>query len=203
MESTTFTGGRVGAFSPNGVAQVSHAGDAALFVQFYMHAVRQGAASEKAGREIFKDEEYVWIRFPGDRTKEVRRPVDMRGGNGSPPDPERWPTPWAAFKNSKAQVQEGTPLEEFPPLGASTVLNYKALNIHTVEQLAAVPDHVLHAMGTGGLTMRQKAQAWLAAAKDAAAVTQLQDELAKRDADIEMLRQQIADLAKAKGKRAD
>lgn len=202
MEPTMFSGSRVGQFSGNGVAPVVHADDAALLVQFYMHAVRQGAASEKAGRDIFKDEEYVWIRFAGDRTKEIRRPVDHEGRNGHAPDSERWPKAWMAFKNSQAQVHEGTPLESFPLLGTSTVLNFKAYNIHTVEQLASVPDSTIHNLGTGAMDLREKAKAWLKAASDASAVTQMQSELAKRDADIAALKQQITELAKAKSKAA-
>ncbi len=200
MEATTFSGTRVGNFSPQGIAPVSHADDAALIVQFYLQPVRQGAASEKAGRDIYKDEEYVWIRFAGDRTKEIRRPVSMQGVGNNPPDPERWPKAWMAFQNSRAQVHEGTPLEEWPIVGKSTALNLKGMNVHTVENLAAVPDSALHNLGTGGRELRGKAQAWLAAATDASTVTAMQAELAKRDADIEMLKQQIAELSK-KGKK--
>lgn len=202
MESPIFSGSRVGQFNPSGIATVSHADDAALIVQFYLHPVRQGMASEQAGRDIFKDEEYIWIRFAGDRTKEVRRPVDHRGERGNVPDPERFPKAWNAFKNSQAQVHEGTPLEQFPPLGTSTVLNFKAYNIHTVEQLAAVTDAVMHNLGTGALDLREKAKVWLKAASDASVVTKMQAELAKRDEDIAALKAQIADLAKKKDKAA-
>jgi hypothetical protein len=198
MESTDFAGARVGNFNAQGIAAVAHSDDKNLLVQFRMQAVKQGGASEKAGRDIFKDEEYVWIRFPGDRTKEVLRPVDLKGKNGHPPDPVRWPNAWAAFKNSGVQVQEGTPLESFPLLGTSTVLNFKSLNVHTVEQLASVTDAVIHNLGTGALDLREKAKVWLKAAKDSSAVTSLQSELAKRDADIAALREQIAELAKGK-----
>lgn len=202
MEATSFAGARVGQFSGGGIASVAHADDSALIVQFLLHPVRQGAESEKAGRDIFKDVEYVWIRFAGDRTKEIKRPVDLEGRNGAPPDPERWPKAWMAFKNSHAQVHEGTPLEHFPAMGASTVLNFKGYNVHTVEQLAAVSDAVLHNLGTGGRELRQKAQDWLKAAQDASHVTRLNDELAKRDADIAALKAQIADLAKAQKAKA-
>jgi hypothetical protein len=194
MES--FAGARVGEFSASGIASVSHADDKNLLVKFYMHAVKQGAASEKAGRDVYKDEEYVWIRFPGDKTKEIRRPVDLTGRNGNAPDNERWPKAYMAFKNSGIQVHEGTPLESFPPLGTSTVLNFKAMNIHTVEQLASVSDAVIHNLGTGALDLREKAKIWLKAATDAAAVTGLQSELKKRDEDISALKEQIAELAK-------
>lgn len=201
MEAPVFSGTRVGNFSPQGVAPVAHADDAALIVQFYLHPVRQGHASQVAGRDIFKDEEYIWIRFAGDRTKEIRRPVDLLGSNGAPPDPERFPKAWMAFKNSGVEVHEGTPLEEWPIVGKSTAMNLKGMNVHTVENLAAVSDAVLHNLGTGGRELRDKAQAWLKAAKDASAVSSMQAELAKRDEDIAALKQQLADLAKSVGKK--
>lgn len=202
MEAATLSPARVGDFSAAGLAPVAHADDKALIVQFYMHPVRQGAASEKAGRDIFKDEEYIWIRFAGDRTKEVKRPVDLQGRNGHPPDPERFPKAWMAFKNSHTQAHEGTPLEQFPALGTSTVLNFKAYNVHTVEQLAAVSDATIHNLGTGAVELRQKARDWLNAATDAATVTQLRDELAKRDADINALKAQVKELASLAEKKA-
>lgn len=195
MESAEFAGARVGSFNASGVAAVAHADDKNLLVQFYMQAVKQGAASEKEGRDIYRDEEYVWIRFPGDRTKEVKRPVDLKGRGGHAPDPVRWPNAWAAFKNSGVQIQEGTPLEQFPVLGTSTVMNFKAMNIHTVEQLASVSDAVIHNLGTGALDLREKAKVWLKAARDVGAVTAMQAELSKRDTDIKALQQQVRELA--------
>lgn len=203
MESTQFTGARVGEFSGSGIASVTHADDKNLLVQFYMQPVRQGGASQKAGRDIYKDEEYIWIRFAGDRTREVKRPVDHEGRNGLESDPVRWPKAWAAFKNSQAQVQEGTPLESFPALGTSTVLNFKAYNIHTVEQLASVPDSVIHNLGLGAADLREKARVWLKAAQDASVVTSLQTELKKRDDDILALKEQLADLVKSQKKGKD
>lgn len=202
MEPASFSPARVGTFSPSGLASVAHADDAALIVQFYLHPVRQGAESEKAGRDIFKDQEYIWIRFAGDRTKEVKRPVDLQGRNGHAPDPERWPKAWMAFKNSQAQVQEGTPLEQFPVLGTSTVLNFKAYNIHTVEQLAAVSDALIHNLGTGAMDLREKAKAWLQAATDSSAVTKLTSENAQLRQDLEMVKAQLAEISKKKDKAA-
>lgn len=175
---------------------VNYGDDSGLLVEFYLHAVRQGFASEQAGRDIYKDEPYVWIRFAGDRTREVRRPVDKVGKGNYPPDHVRWPRQWAAFENQQAQPMEGTPLEHWPAVGKSTVMNFKAANVHTVEHLAAVTDAALHNLGTGAMELREKARVWLAAAKDSAKVTQLQDELAKRDADIKALREQLAEVAR-------
>jgi hypothetical protein len=177
---------------------VSHGDDKSLLVTFYMESVRQGAESEKAGRNIFKDEPFIWIRFAGDKTREIKRRVDLRGKNGQPPDPERFPRQWAAFQNSQAEVHEGTPLEEWGPIAKSEALNYKGLNIHTVEQLASVGDHLLHNLGHGARELRDKAIAWLRASTDSSETLRLQAENDRLREDLEALKQQVAELAQKK-----
>lgn len=200
METATFSTARV-AELPGGRLTVSHGDDAMLIVEFYMQPILQGFASERAGKEVWKDEPYIWIRFPGDRTKDRRRPVQMQEKNGVPGDPDRWPTQWRQFQNQQIQTIEGTPLEKWPTVGKSTALNLKAYNVHTVEQLAVVPDSVIHNLGTGADKLRKLANDWLKAAESNAVVTKLEAELAKRDADIEGMKAQIAELSKALSKK--
>lgn len=180
--------------------EVVHGDDSGLIVQFYMESEHQPAKSREQGRPIFKDVPYLWIRFPGDRNREVKRRVDMRGVRGIP-DPERFPRQWALFQNQQEQVQEGTPLEEFAPLSRSIALNYKGLNIFTVENLAAVPDSALSGMGHGAREHRDQAKAWLEAAKDSAATTKLAQENKVLKDEIEALKQQFKDLSDDKPKR--
>ncbi len=174
---------------------VVHGNDGGLIVEFCLEPVLQGAESEKAGRPIYKDVPFIWIRFPGDRTREVRRKVDMVGKDGAIPDPDRFPRQWAAFQRKHAQVQEGTPIEQWGPISKSHALTLKGVNVHTVENLAAVPDSSLHALGHGGRELRDKAIAWLKTSADsaesmriAADNQRLRDNLAAKD-------EQIADLA--------
>lgn len=176
---------------------ISHGDDRALIVTFLMQPVRQGAASTAAGRDIYKDEPFVWIRFAGDRTREIKRPVRYeQGPNGELPDPERFSRQWDTFQKQKTEVHEGTPIENWPQIGRSTALNFKALNIHTVENLAAVPDTVLHNLGHGGRDFRDKAILWLKAANDGAALMQAEEKARQLKEDNEALKAQIADLAK-------
>lgn len=176
---------------------VSHGGDEGLVVAFYMESVLQGKASEDAGRPVYKDVPYLHIRFPGDRTREIRRKVDLTGKNGIP-DPERFPRQWAAFQRQQVQVQEGTPIEEWGPISKSHALTLKGVNVHTVENLAAVPDSALHALGHGARDLRDKAIAWLKAAQDSAETTKLAAENQHLKDEIELLKAQVAELAKRK-----
>ena len=76
----------------------------------------------------------------------------------------------------------------------------KALRIHTLEQLAAVPDSALNMMG--GRELRDKAQKFLSASTgDHAVVTKLEAENATLRTDIEFLKTQFAELANMQPKR--
>lgn len=174
---------------------VTHGDDRGLFVTFYNEAVHQGADSERQGRPIFKDVPHVHILFPGDRTKEVRRPVKMHGDESSPSDPERWPVQWEAFKSQSETQVQGVPITEWAPITKSQAMELKALHIHTVENLAELPDHTLTWMGAREL--RERARSFLAASADGAENARLRAENEALRTDVEMLKRQMSELMAA------
>lgn len=172
---------------------VTHGDDSRLYVEFTLEAIKQEAKSEEEGRPIFKDVPYIRIHFPGDKTKQIFRPVKMEDDNMGPADPMRFPKQWDAFKNQQAQVQTGTPIEEWAPITRSQAMELKAMHIHTVEQLAGISDANLTWLGAREL--RDKADVWLKQAESGKEAVHLQTELEKRDAQIEDLQRQIKELA--------
>lgn len=179
----------------NSVGQLSHGDDRALLARFYLKAVRQGFQSEKEGREIFADQEFIEILIAGDNTRRIDREVKEE-------DKTRFSAQYQAFKNQQAVVHEGTPLESWAAVSAATVLNLKAMNVHTVEQLSAVSDGLLTRLGTGAQTLRDKAKTFLKTAEDNKHSMFLQSELEKRDAQIADLQRQIKEIAESKGRKA-
>lgn len=175
---------------------VKHGGDDDLIAMFVMESVRLGAESEKAGRNIYRDVPFLWIRFPGDRTREVKR-------KATDADKARFPRQWAAFQNQQQEVHEGTPIEDWGPISKSLALTYKGLNIHTVENLAAVGDHLLQNLGHGAREMRDKAVAWLKSAEGSAELLALQAKNQSLQDDIEALKAQIAEIGKKPRKKKD
>jgi hypothetical protein len=171
--------------------EVSHGGDENLIVNFLMEPVLQGAESEKAGRPIYKDTPMVHIRFPGDRTREVFTKAKLE-------HQQRFPRQWAQFQQKVEQVQTGTPLEQWGPISRSHAMTLKGSNIHTVENLAAVPDSVLHTIGHGARELRAKAITWLKTSQDGAESLRLAAENQSLKDDIAMLKEQVAELAKRK-----
>jgi len=172
---------------------VSHGGDENLIVTFQIEPVLQGAESEKAGRPIYKDTPMVWIRFPGDRTREVYTRAKLE-------HQQRFPRQWAQFQQKVAQVQVGTPIEEWGPISKSHALTLKGANIHTVENLAACADATLHNVGHGARALRDKAIAWLKAAADGAETNRLAAENQQLKDELAALKEQVSELAKKKRK---
>lgn len=171
---------------------VSHGNDEGLYVEFENIPTQNMAETEKEGRPIFYDIPYIKISFPGDRTKQVNKPVTEEHKT-------RFPRQWAAFVAQEAQVVVGTPITEWGPLTKSQAVEFKAMNIHTVEALAALPDTALTWLGSR--TYRDKAQSWLANATDGSAVIALQTKCDNQAADIAMLKEQIKELSTQKEKK--
>lgn len=116
--------------------------DARLAVRFYKRAVQNEFESEKAGRPIFQDFDFIEIRVPGDTTLAVDTAVreDHK---------QRFPLHWARYQNALGgdSKEVGTPLEQWPRLSRSQVEELRALKFVTVEQIAAASDAQLQKMG--------------------------------------------------------
>jgi hypothetical protein len=175
------------------VGMATHGNDAGLFAEFSTRAVLMPFKTQEAGRPIYKDQVFITIHFPGDKTKRVERPVKMEGDDNSPSDPQRFPRQWQLFQNQQDQSATGMPITEWPPLTKAQALELKAIKIHTVEALAELPDTACTWLGARDL--RKKAQDWLAAVADHAGESRLAAALEQRDATIAALQLQVDDLA--------
>ena len=165
-----------------------------------MHTIANEAASKSAGRPIFDQLEIVEIRFAGDRQKVAVFPahdVDpnatrdaLAAGTIHSGDVITYamahPTQYRRFKSMEAQDVSGTPLSEAPFLQQSKRLELRALNIHTVEALAALDGTPLKQIGMGGRELKNQAIAYLEKAAGSADVTAMA-------AQIVALQQQLKD----------
>src|SRR5690606_17680146 len=111
---------------------------------------------------------------------------------------QRWPQIYEQFKRGIEQRMEGTPLDEWSKLTASKIAELKALNIHTVEALAAIADGNIQRLGMGGRELVKSAQKWLEISKDNAKVDQIIAENNRLNDELEMLKQQIREMGAAK-----
>jgi hypothetical protein len=165
---------------------VSYGEGNGIYAHFFMDAVQDMAASESAGRPIFKDTPMVKIVIAGDSTKQVIKPAH----DGEPKYSDRFPEQWARFNAQQEQGHTGTPIEHWPPLTKSQALELKAMNIHTVEMLAGCSDANLRWMGAR--QMRDNAKAWLNEADNGSETIRLRNEIEQLRIQLEAMRNQNA-----------
>lgn len=163
--------------------------DKKLLVQFGMYPHEDTMASEKEGRPIFTDKLYIMIMVPGDKESIVHRPAWDK-------DFQRFPEQYAAFKNKQNQnVASGTPLRLATWITLAQTKELEYFNVYTLEQLASMPDSQAHKF-QGIQKLKQLANDFLVAAKEAAPLTAIRAELDKKDSQLEAANRQLAELNK-------
>lgn len=176
--------------------QVSYGGDSGTFAEFYVEAVLDQAQTEIQGRPIYKNVDMIKMMFANNSTTVRIRPVQLTRQGNVPADPDRFPKQWNAFKNSQEQVQDGTPIEQWPPISKAMAMELKAMKVHTVEQLASISDVNLTFMGARQL--RDNAKAWLDEAASGAETIKLRNEVEALKAQLTAMANQNAGFSASK-----
>ena len=149
---------------------------------FFVEPVKNDATSKEAGRPIFDEVEIVRLLVAGDPYNQVTHPADSEYIQN------RFPEEYRRWKEKKQERHiSGTPLRQWPLLSPANVAEFEALNIFNVEGLSNIPETSIGKI-MGMREWRAKAQAWLAAAKDSAVITQMASE-------NDSMKDQIKDLA--------
>lgn len=165
-----------------------HAMDKRLYTNFYVRPVMNNFKSAEAGRPIFDEVDYVRIIIPGDKNNVVDTKVTEE-------HKARFEKQFERFKKNQEQAVSGTPLEVWPQMTVGQVAELKAMNIHTVEQLAEVPDNLAQKI-MDSHALRAKAKLFLEAAAGEAVTTKMSAELEKRDVELAALKEQLAQVLK-------
>lgn len=164
-------------------------------VRFYQKEVPHAFETEKQGRPVFLMRDFVRIEIPGDRYNII----DTYAGENHK---KQYPVEWARYLNEKADTGvdniQGTLLRDWPLLNPAQAAELKFFHFYTVEQVAQASDEQIGKIGmTVGVSphsFREKAKAYLARAKDSVIVEQQNEELRKRDAEIEALKKQMEEM---------
>jgi hypothetical protein len=168
--------------------------DNKLYVEFFRKPVLHPGKSREAGRAVYEEVDYVRIHVPGDKSSVIERPITEQ-------DIFRFRDRYQKWKAGQEEAVVGTPLSALPGMNAAKVEEYKFFKLVTVEQLAEAND------GLGSKFMsfqqdKQRAKAFLEVAKNNAPIEKMNEELQKRDAEIENLKTMVEALqASSSGKR--
>lgn len=147
----------------------------ANYVKFYRQWLRDNFLSEKEGREVGAEHDFILIISPGQSKTEVRRKVTEA-------DRVTYAGEWAAYQAGKEHQVSGTPIEKLPGLASGMADALKALHIHSIEQMAALPDIAMQKVGMGANDIRNRARAYLS--NGSAEVATLKEQLKAAQARI-------------------
>jgi len=187
--------------------------DARLAVRFFSQPVQNEWESQRQGRPIFQDVDFVEIQVPGDTTSKIVQAVreDHK---------KRFPLHWAHYQNNKGGEESavGTPLSQWQRITPAQAEELRALKFKTVESIAYASDSNLQSLkmiaGMSGYALRDHAKRFLSLAQEDAQAGQneerakkmeeenqaLKDQLAKQAETLAEMQAAIAELAKPKRK---
>lgn len=182
--------------------------DELLVVTFKHQAMENAAESLKEGRPIFEDIEVCEVRAPGMKDIKVF-PANFfshwitdpfTGGQRQITYAERFKHQYRQFTEHAAQTKTGTPLDYAKFLTDARRAELRAMNVYTVEALAAVDGAELKNLGMGARDLKNQAAAYLEETKSGAVNKQMEVELEALRARNVILEEDVATLRQLKVK---
>jgi hypothetical protein len=168
-----------------------------MAVFFHAVQVQNNFKTMTEKRPIFEEKVFLKKLVPGDSTLVVDRPMREQ-------DVEEYPIEWARFEQKKEQRVSGTPIDVWSVLSETQKAEFKALHIFTIDQFAQLADSVGNKI-MGFNDLRDKARAFIAAAKDSAVFDKIRAEtdakLAQQEEEMAQLRELVNQLTAKKSGR--
>lgn len=144
------------------------------FVQFEVRSIEDRNASIEQGRYVGVDTDFAIITPVGSKDRIERVASEWLAKIKLDEANNRCPKGWyASFKGMYEEWKagnevplNGTSLREWPLLTPTQLKTLQSINVHTIEDLAQANEETIMRLGMGGRDLKQKAQDWLAKAKD-------------------------------------
>lgn len=150
------------------------------YARFERVAVEDREETQKQGRYVAKDVDMIHITRPGgkdtftDRVDEYLKKLSEAARAGRAP--ANWESHFSMlyerWKKGEEGAVEGTPIKGWGIISPAQQDMLIRAGVLSVEDLAQLPDNELSGIGTGALTYKQKAIAWLQAAQSTGKMTE-------------------------------
>jgi len=177
--------------------------DRPSYVKFEIRAVKDGPASLAAGHYVSKDEEWALISALGSTDIVPKRAekwfdiVEANVSRGREPAKhlDMYREIYNRWKKGLDAPLNGSSLKNWNALSPAQCENLINVGLRTIEDVAQAPDEAMRRYGLGIQDLKNKAKAWLQAAKDhgplAEEVTQLKSQNKQLQGTIDSLQDQI------------
>lgn len=153
--------------------------DRPAYVRFQRRPMKDAAASHKEGRHVSRDVDFALVTPPYSRdvfeqvASEWLAQMEKEVRNSRLPREwyERYVSAYERWKKGEELPLDGTPIKGWAVISPAQMANLIAINILTVEDLAAANDEGRRRIGMGAQDLCDKAKAWLSQAKDKGPLT--------------------------------
>ena len=152
---------------------------------FFKKEVPDHAASEEAGRPIYRSEDWIEIIVPGSRDKCV---LPVRREHKA-----RFPEQWESYQRGEAhEVADGTPITEWQGISRTRAMELRAQGFYTVEQFAGAGENQLAKSGQDARRLQEQAKAFVEGQRELDRERSLRADLEARFADMVARNEQLA-----------
>lgn len=175
------------------------------YVAFEVRPVEDRTASLAQGHYVAKDVIFATVTRPGSRdtsdfvAEEWLKRMQQQAQNGAIPPTwvDAFQQRFEAFKKNETLPEEGTPIKGWQVASPAMQQTLLQAGFRTVEELALAGDAEIRGIGTGAITFREKARAWLEEAKTKGVSVEKIAGLSQKISDLTDLTQRLLEENKA------
>ncbi len=167
-----------------------------VYAKFEIRAVEDREETIRRGYNVKRDADFALLYPKGDKhtVLEVEvNPATLAEWRGVP-HKAFLVDEYQAWKDGQEEPLHGIPLSQWPQITPSQVRMAEAISVRTVEDFANLNDTGLMHFGAGGMTLKQKAKAYLEAASGPGKAA---EQLSAMQSQIQMMQEQMQQLKEA------
>jgi len=184
------------------------------YVKFDSRTIEDPVRTKEDGIQRFKDQHYAICSHAGGKGTTIMKveaffknmQQEAKQGRANPLWLTEWKADYELYKEGQDIPVRGTPIRGWKMISGARQEELIALNITTVEALAALTDEGMQNIGMSALELKRRAQAWLAQDEKTAGAQKLKDaerrcdELEKTVASLTSKLEELGKQVDAKGK---
>jgi len=144
------------------------------YVRFERRAVTDSERTLSEGHHVAKDEDYALITPPYSKDVVVKKVAawfvsvekNVRAGRIPQKHLDLWKESYSRWQNGQEPPVDGTPIKDWSSISPAQCKNLLNAGCRSVEDLAQANDEAMRRLGMGANELKNKAKAWLQAAKD-------------------------------------
>ena len=187
------------------VGDISEREERPAYVTFEQRPIEDKEESLKQGRSISKDVDWILVNKPYSRdvfeqkakTWLDKQERQVKEGRINPKFLDYWKGAYKNWKEGLEAPVNGTDIRNWSLISPAEIKNLLGIGVKTIEDLAQANDEGVRRIGMGGMTLKNKAKAYLKSSTDHGSVVLENAEQKKKIGQLEGSLESLQDQVKA------